>query len=94
MEKFKITFWIKPLYDDDPFIKNSEPYLTSANITKSTFQTIESYHVQLDDIGMNSLFGEFEIIRENGNWQTSDQDSQDLNSLKWNIIEKLMLELE
>lgn len=91
MEKFKITFWKEPLFDDTSFINSSESIQTSAIITKSTYQTIETYHIQLIDIGLDSLYGQFEIIRKNGFWQTSDQGSQDLNLLKKNIIEKLLL---
>lgn len=94
MEKFKITFWKVQFNEDNSFIKKAESFLVTANITKSTEETTEIYQVKLNDIGLNSLFGEFEIVRQNNLWQTSDQDSKELNLLKMNIIEVLNNQLK
>lgn len=89
MEVFKITFWKEPYNSEISFVKEFESFVTSATITKSTEGTIDTFHVKLTDIGLNSLHGEFEILRKNELWQTSDQDSVELNFLKWNIIIEL-----
>ncbi len=89
MEEFKITFWKEPYNAENSFVKDIESFVTSANITKTTDETIDTFHVQLLDIGLDSLHGEFDILRQNELWQTSDQDSVELNFLKWNIIIEL-----
>jgi hypothetical protein len=89
MEEFKITFWKEPCSTKISFVKNIESFVTSAIITKSTEGMIDKFHVLLTDIGLNSLYGEFDILRQNDLWQTSDQDSVELNFLKWNIIIEL-----
>lgn len=89
MEKFKITFWKEPYNAETAFVKDIESFVTSANITKTTDGMIDTFHVRLTDIGLNSLYGEFDIFRQNELWQTSDQDSVELNFLKWNIITEL-----
>lgn len=89
MEDFTITFWKEPYNADNAFVKDTESYVTSAIITKSEESFNEQFHVKLIDIGLNSLYGEFIILRRNGLWQTSDQDSVELNFLKWNIIREL-----
>jgi hypothetical protein len=94
MEEFKITFWKKPYNAENSFVKDDVTFLTSAIITKTTERTTETFHVKLNDIGLNSLFGEFDIIRQNGLWETSDQDSAELNLLKWSICEVLMNRLK
>jgi len=94
MEEFKITFWKKPENSTDSFVANTESYITSATVTKSTNGMTEIFHVKLTDIGLDSLHGEFDIIRQDGFWQITDQDSVELQSLKWNIIEVLLLQLK
>jgi hypothetical protein len=89
MEKFNITFWKEPYNADNSFVKDIESFVTSATITKSTDGMSDMFHVRLTDIGLNSLYGEFDILRQNGLWKTSDQDSVELNFLKWNIIIEL-----
>lgn len=94
MEYFNITFWKEPYHFENSFVKDTEPFRTSAIITKSIEKTTETFHVKLNDIGLNSLYGEFNIVRQNGLWQISDQDSDELNLLKRNIIEELMNKLK
>ena len=89
MEEFKITFWKEPYNAEISFVKDIESYVTSASITKSTDGMTDTFHVRLTDIGLLSIYGEFDILRQNELWQTSDQDSVDLNFLKWNIISEL-----
>jgi len=89
MEEFKITFWKERYNSEISFVKDIESYLTSAIITKSTNGIIDTFHVKLSDIGLNSSFGEFDILRHNGHWETSDSDKVELNFLKWNIIAEL-----
>jgi hypothetical protein len=89
MEEFKITFWKEPYNAEISFVKDAESLVTSATITKSTDGITDTFHVRLIDIGLNSLYGEFDILRQNELWQTSDQDSVELNFLKWNIIIEL-----
>ena len=89
MEAFKITFWKEPFNSDNSFVKDIESYLTSAKITKSVDKINDRFRVKLLDIGLDSLYGEFDINRQNGLWHTSDQDSVELNFLKWNIIIEL-----
>ncbi len=55
---------------------------------------IDTFHVRLTDIGLNSLLGEFDILRQNELWQTSDKDSVELNFLKWNIIIELSKQMK
>jgi hypothetical protein len=72
MEEFKITFWKEPYNRQSSFVKDIESFLTSATITKSTDGIIDRFHVRLTDVGLNSLLGEFDILRQNELWQTSD----------------------
>lgn len=94
MEEFKITFWKERYNADNSFVKVIESFVTSATITKSTNEMTDKFHVKLTDIGLNSLYGEFDILRHNGLWQTSDEDSVELNFLKWNIISELSYQLK
>lgn len=86
MKKFKITFYKEPYNADNAFGHDTKGFLTSADVTKSSSGGIDTFTVKLNDIGLNSLFGEFNIIRNNGSWSTSDKDSQELILLKQNII--------
>ena len=89
MEEFKITFWKEPYNAENSFVKDIESFVTTAINNKSTVGTNDTFHVRLNDIGLHSLFGEFDIVRQNGFWQTSDRDSIEMNFLKWNIIREL-----
>lgn len=89
MEKFKITFFKEPYNADNAFIQETKGFITSAGVTKSTSGTVETFDIKLNDIGLNSLHGEFSIVRHNGFWKTSDQDSGELNLLKQNIITEI-----
>lgn len=94
MEEFKITFWKEPYNADNSFVKDINSFLTSATITKSSDGNTHIFKVKLNDIGMNSLYGEFNILRQNGFWKTADSDSVELNFLKWNIISELSILLK
>ncbi len=89
MEKFKITFWKEPYNADNAFIQESKGFITSADINKSTSGIVVTFFVKLSDIGLDSLHREFNIVRHDGLWKTSDQDSGELNLLKKNIINEL-----
>lgn len=89
MEEFKITFWKEPYNAENSFVKDIESFVTSATIKKSTVGHNDTFHVRLKDIGLHSLYSEFDIVRQNGFWQTSDRDSVEMNFLKWNIIREL-----
>ena len=91
MEEFNITFWKEPYKADNPFFNGIESYITSAIIHKSIMGMTEIFFIHLQDIGLNSLYGDFEIIRLDGYWQASDKDSAEFNLLKWNIINALEL---
>ena len=89
MEKFKITFLKEPYNADNAFIKETKCFITSADIIKSTSGIVDTFFIKLSDIGLDSLHGEFNIVKNNGLWKTSDQDSGELNLLKRNIIYEL-----
>jgi hypothetical protein len=89
MEKLKITFWKMPYNAEDSFLKDINSFLASAEISKFSKGSNDIFRVKLSDIGLDSLYGEFDIIRKNGFWQTSDTDSAEFNFLKWNIIGEL-----
>lgn len=89
MEEFKISFWKEPYNSEISFVKDTESFMTSATITKSTVGITDTYHVRLTDIGLDSLYGEFDILRHSELWQTTDEDSNELNLLKRNIIIEL-----
>ncbi len=89
MEKFNITFLKEPYNADNAFIRETKGFLTSADILKSTYRTVDTFVVKLNDLGLNSLHGEFNIVRHNGLWKMSDQDSGELNLIKQNIIYEL-----
>lgn len=89
MEEYRITFWKEPYNSEISFVKDIDSFLTSAIITKKTDGALDTFNVRLTDIGLYSLYGEFEILRKNEIWQTSDQDTVELNFLKWNIITQL-----
>ncbi len=86
MDEFKITFWKEPYNAENSYVKDIDSFVTSATINKTTDGRLDTFHVKLTDIGLNSFYGEFYILRENGFWKTTDQDSVELNFLKWNII--------
>lgn len=94
MEKFKITFWKTESIEENSIIRDNDPFITSAIVIKTTEKTREIYHIVLIDIGLRSLFGEFDLVRENKLWQTSDEDSQELRLLKISIIEAIELQLK
>jgi hypothetical protein len=92
MENFNVTFWKEPYNHNDSFVKDLTRFIASAKVSKSSSGQIDTFHIKLNDIGLNSLHGEFDIVRENGVWQRSDKDSAELNFLKWNIIGVLINE--
>ena len=85
MKRYKITFWYKPLPQENMFIKDNEDFLTNALITENKNIDIDTFHVKLLDIGLDSKYGEFELTRKKGLWQTYDIDGNELNFLKTNI---------
>lgn len=91
MKEFNITFWKEPYKADNPFSNGIEGYITSARIHKSTKGKTEIFLIHLQDIGLKSLYGNFEIICQDGYWQISDKDSAEFNLLKWNIINAIQL---
>lgn len=91
MQEFKITFWKKPYNSETSFVKDFESIVTSAIVVMTTNKAIDTFHIKLTDIGLDSLYGEFDIVRNNGFWKTSDNDSVELNFLKWNIISELSI---
>lgn len=86
METFKIVFWKKPYVSDDSFVESEDSFLTSAIVSKEINSLGEVYHIKLIDIGLQSLYGEFDIICKNGFWQSADFDTLEFNFLKSNII--------
>lgn len=86
MKEFSITFWKEPYNSGSEYVKNIESFLTTAIVTQSSDGDIETFHIKLADIGLDSEYGEFDIIRNDGLWQTTDLDSAKHNLLKWNII--------
>lgn len=89
MEIFKIIFSKEPYNKEDSFVNETESFLTSATITKSTNVVEDIYQVKLNDIGLDSLYGEFVIVKKNGFWQSTDKDDVKFNLLKWNITRRL-----
>ena len=89
MEEFNLTFWKKPYNSENSFVKETDAYLTSATIAVSENEEQKVFHVKLTDIGLNSKFGEFDIVKQGIFWQTSDAESVELNCLKENIMSAL-----
>ncbi len=89
MEIFKIVFKQESYNKENAFVPNVEYYLTSAIITKSIDNDEERYKVKLNDIGLDSRFGEFFMVRKNGFWQSTDQDDVEFNLLKHNITTRI-----
>mgnify|MGYP001557722364 CR=1 FL=1 len=89
MEHFKIIFSKEPYNKEDSFVNGTESFLISATITKSTNGVEDIYQVKLNDIGLDSLYGEFVIVKKNGFWQSTDKDDLKFNLLKWNITRRL-----
>lgn len=85
MKEYKILFWYKPFPQEDDFVKDTNHFLTSALIKETRCDGVDIFHVRLLDIGLNSLYGEFDITRKDGYWQTFDIDGSELNYLKTNI---------
>jgi hypothetical protein len=92
METFEITFLNKPCNGESSFVKYTETFLIAAIVTKSEEGLTDRFHITLKDIGLNSLYGEFDILRKNGMWQTSDRDSAELINLKRDIIIELLIQ--
>lgn len=90
MDKFLITFWKEPYNAENSFVQNLEYYITTAEITKSSYTNQDIYHVKLNDIGLYSKFGTFDIVCQDGFWSISDTESAELNFLKWNIVCRLI----
>jgi hypothetical protein len=93
MEIYNITFWTKTFIEGNSSLGDPD-FKASATITHFTEKTHEIFNIKLNDIGLKSLFGEFDIVRQNGFWQTSDLDSEELNQLKMNIIDELIHQLK
>lgn len=91
MNNINITFLKQPCNAENSFLKDSNAFVTSAAITMFNYGDTEIFNVKLNDIGLNSLYGKFEISRQNGNWKTTDIDSCELNSLKMDIISALSI---
>ncbi|MFC0605182.1 hypothetical protein [Winogradskyella pulchriflava] len=85
MKQYKINFWYIPLPKEKQFIESDTAFLTSAVFTETTSDNIDSFHIKLNDIGLNSKHGDFTITRKDGLWQTCDIDGTELNFLKTNI---------
>jgi hypothetical protein len=66
METFEITFLNKPCNGESSFVKYTETFLIAAIVTKSEEGLTDRFHITLKDIGLNSLYGEFDILRKNG----------------------------
>jgi len=94
MRSFKVLFWKTPFVTEIDFVPDTNTYITSATVTQTIDDLSDIFHIKLNDIGLNSLFGEFDIIRKNGYWQTTDKDGAELNFLKWNIICSLEFQME
>ena len=90
MKEFKITFLKEQYKTDSPFSVGSESYITSASITKNINGEIEIFHVRLDDIGLHSIYGEFDLLCKNSMWLFNENDSREFNLLKKNIVNELM----
>jgi hypothetical protein len=91
MEKIKITFWKESFNPENSFLKEINNFLTSAEVIKTETKDNENYHIKFNDIGLDSLYGELNIVRRNKRWITSTEDAPELTFLKWNIIGALML---
>lgn len=92
MIKINLTFWKEPYKINEPFNLELKNFITSAEVSKSQKNTTETFFVILKDIGLQSQFGDFEIVREDGIWKTNDIESRELNFLKWSIISALELQ--
>jgi len=92
MVKINLTFWKEPYNINEPFNLELKNFITSAEVIKSQKNNSETFFVILKDIGLKSQFGDFEIVREDGIWKTSDIESRELNFLKWSIISALELQ--
>ena len=86
MEIYKITFWKEPYNPDNSFVDDKEAYLTTAIVTQNEYKLETVYHIKLNDIGLFSMYGEFNIVNKNGFWLSKDFDSPEFNFLKSNII--------
>ena len=89
MNKFIISFIYVPYNVESTFVPDLNMIQTTATIMHTKEKNISIFHVKLNDIGLDSLFGEFNIIIDTNFWQVSDVDSNELNKLKENIINEL-----
>jgi hypothetical protein len=85
MKAFTLTFFIEN-NEEKSFIPDNDKIITSAQIGQIIDGSEEIFQIQLNDIGLKSVYGDFEIVRENGLWKTTDKDSMELNILKRSII--------
>lgn len=85
MKTFTLTFFIENR-DEKSWIPDNDKIITSAQICKIIDGTKEIFQIILNDIGLKSVYGDFEIVRENGLWKTTDKDSMKFNTVKRNIM--------
>jgi len=85
MKTFTLTFFIENS-DEKSFIPDNDKIITSAQICQIIDGGKEVFQIILDDIGLKSVYGDFEIVRENGLWKTTDKDSVKFNIIKRSIM--------
>ena len=85
MKTFALTFFIENS-DEKSFIPDNDKIITSAQICQIIDGDKEVFQIILDDIGLKSVYGDFEIVRGNGLWKTTDKDSVKFNIIKRSIM--------
>ena len=89
MERFEIIFWKEPYNPENGLELDKERYLATAKVEKVIESNKEIYTVRLNDIGLDSQFGNIILTKEGVYWKLEDHINTEINFLKWSIISSI-----
>lgn len=92
MKTIEIKILFEIYENENSFIKNDESRIETLSVSYFVNKDDETiYKIKFKDIGLDSKFGEIEVINKKGFWKWQDNSSQ-INLIKNKIIEQLMLQ--
>ena len=91
---FKIQFMNVPYANANSFFKSEESSVVDADIEVKETEKSQIFAITLEDIGLKSLFGEFEIEKEKDSnfWRVDGTKGLDFVTLQYSIISALITE--
>lgn len=92
MKTIEIKILFQTYENEDSFIKNDEERIETLSVSYFLNKDDETiYKVKFKDIGLDSKFGEIEIVNKKGFWDWLDNSSQ-INLIINKIVEQLILQ--